>query len=74
MDSDNFFKVTSEWENKALVNKKNFEKLYDESINDNENFWARQGKRLNWIKPYTKIKDVKYSSKDVYIKFTNKGK
>ena len=39
----------------------------------NENFWRREGKRIDWIKPYTKIKDVKYSKTDVKIKWYYDG-
>ena len=50
------------WSKQAYVNKKAYEKKYNKSIKDNENFWKKEGKRITWIKPYTKIKDVKYLS------------
>ena len=34
-----------------------YDKLYAESVADPEGFWGRIGKRLDWIKPYTKVKD-----------------
>ena len=34
------------------------------SIKENEKFWAKEGKRISWIKKYTKIKDVKYSKEE----------
>ena len=43
------------------------------SVKDNENFWRKEGKRINWIKPYTKIKDVKYSKEDVKNKWYYDG-
>ena len=55
------FKVPKEWSKNAYVNKSQYEKKYKLSIKDNEGFWKKEGKRINWIKPYTKIKDVKYS-------------
>ena len=58
---------------KALVNKKQYEKKYNDSIKHNEDFWKKEGKRINWIKPYTKIKDVKYSKTDVNIKWYYDG-
>ena len=67
MSEEKLFKVKKEWINDSYVNKEEYEKKYKESINDNENFWSNEGKRIDWIKPYTKIKDVKYSSKDVHI-------
>ena len=52
------FKVPKKWSNSAYVNKSQYEKKYKLSIKDNEGFWKKEGKRINWIKPYTKIKDV----------------
>ena len=67
------FKVPKKWSNKAYVNKSKYEKKYKLSIKDNETFWKKEGKRINWIKPYTKIKDVKYNKTDVKIKWFYDG-
>ena len=66
-------KIKSDWQKKALVNKKQYEKKYNDSVKNNEEFWKKEGKRINWIKPYTKIKDVKYSKTDVSIKWYYDG-
>tara|TARA_B100001123_G_C15315234_1_gene1025896 strand:+ start:787 stop:2727 length:1941 start_codon:yes stop_codon:yes gene_type:complete len=73
MNDKLIFKVKDEWAKKAYIDKKLYETMYKKSINDNENFWREQGKIVEWIKPYTKIKNVKYSSKDVYIKWFYDG-
>ena len=67
------FKVPKKWSNSAYINKSQYEKKYKLSIKDNEGFWKKEGKRINWIKPYTKIKDVKYSKTDVRIKWYYDG-
>ena len=66
-------KTSKIWSKHAYVNKKAYEKKYNASIKDNENFWKKEGKRITWIKPYTKIKDVKYSKTDVKIKWFYDG-
>ena len=66
-------KTSKIWSKQAYVNKKAYEKKYNTSIKDNENFWKKEGKRITWIKPYTKIKDVKYSKTDVKIKWFYDG-
>lgn len=66
-------KTSKIWSKHAYVNKKAYEKKYNTSIKDNENFWKKEGKRITWIKPYTKIKDVKYSKTDVKIKWFYDG-
>ncbi len=73
MNSDKTFKIDREWSKNAIINKIDYENLYKESITDNENFWKKHGQRIKWIKPYSKIKDVKYSSKDVHIKWYYDG-
>ncbi len=70
---DKIYKVKSEWVKKAIVNKNNYEKKYNQSIKDNDGFWRKEGKRISWIKPYTKIKEVKYSSSEVNIKWFYDG-
>ena len=67
------YKTKKDWISKALVNKSQYEKKYKSSIKDNDGFWKKEGKRINWIKPYTKIKDVKYSKSDVKIKWFYDG-
>ena len=67
------FKVSKKWSSKAYVNKTEYEKKYKLSIKDNEGFWKKEGKRIDWIKPYKKIKDVKYSKTDVKIKWYYDG-
>ena len=72
-DGNLVFKVPENWSKQAYVNRSQYEKKYKLSIKDNENFWRREGKRINWIKPYTKVKDVKYSKKEVNIKWYYDG-
>jgi len=66
-------KTKTEWIKKALVNKSGYEKKYNKSIKNNDVFWKKEGKRITWIKPYTKIKNVKYSKDEVHIKWYEDG-
>ena len=72
-DGNLVFKVSENWSKQAYVNKSQYEKKYKTSIRDNENFWGKEGKRITWIKPYKKVKDVKYSKKEVNIKWYYDG-
>jgi len=66
-------KTKSNWIKSGLVNKKSYEKKYNDSIKNNDAFWKKEGKRITWIKPYKKIKDVKYSKSEVRIKWYEDG-
>ncbi len=67
------FKVPKKWSNNAYIDKNKYAKKYKLSIKDNDGFWGKEGKRIDWIKAYTKIKDVKYSKTDVKIKWYYDG-
>tara|TARA_B100001564_G_scaffold328579_1_gene312424 strand:+ start:346 stop:2469 length:2124 start_codon:yes stop_codon:yes gene_type:complete len=72
-DGNTIVKVSDNWANQAYVNESKYKKKYKLSIKENEKFWAKEGKRISWIKKYTKIKDVKYSKEEVRIKWYYDG-
>ena len=65
--------IKDHWKKNALVDEKEYLSMYKESIENNENFWNQQGGRINWKKKYSKTKNIKYSSKDVSIKWYYDG-
>jgi len=65
--------IKNHWKKEALVNKNQYNEMYKESLNDNDGFWDKQGARLDWIKKYSKIKDVKFNKSDVSIKWFYDG-
>ena len=72
-EGNNVIKVSDKWSNQAYVNSSRYKSKYNLSIKENDKFWKKEGKRLNWIKPYSKIKDVKYSKEEVKIKWFYDG-
>jgi acetyl-CoA synthetase len=73
MSLDKIFQVSEEWSKIGIVNKEGYEAKYKKSMEDNDAFWAEEGKRLDWIKPYTKVKDVTYSKAKTEIKWFYDG-
>jgi len=67
------FKINDFWKENALVDRKIYDSMYQDSIENNDKFWKKHGKRIDWIKPYTKIKDFKYSNKNAHIKWYYDG-
>ena len=67
------FKTKPEWIKTSSINKSQYQNKYSESIKNNNAFWKKEGKRITWIKPYKKIKDVKYSKHEVRIKWFEDG-
>ena len=72
-EKDLIIKSTRAWQKMAYVDRRMYEKKYDLSIKKNEEFWRKEGKRISWIKSYTKVKDVRYSKSDVKIKWFYDG-
>ena len=70
---DTIFPVTNDVAAQALIDDETYQAMYTESIADPESFWNKHGKRIDWIKPYTKIKNTKYSKEDVSIKWYEDG-
>jgi acetyl-CoA synthetase len=66
-------KTKPQWIKSSLATKSKYQDKYSKSIKSNDEFWRKEGKRITWIKPYKKIKDVKYSTKDVKIKWFHDG-
>lgn len=57
----------------AHVGPADYQRLYAESIDDPEAFWGREGQRLDWIKPYTKVKNTDFTLGQVSIKWFEDG-
>ena len=65
--------IKEEWIKQAKVNSDEYNQMYSKSVNENDNFWNEQGKRIQWIKDYTKIKKIKYSKNEVDINWYYDG-
>ncbi len=66
-------KIKDYWKKDALVDSSEYIDLYEDSIKNNDKFWEKHGKRIDWIKKYTKIKEVTYSKENVSIKWYYDG-
>ncbi|WP_306154176.1 acetate--CoA ligase [Roseovarius sp. MMSF_3281] len=71
--SDKTYPPSSEMAANAHVDAAKYEEMYAASINDPEGFWNEHGKRVDWIKPFTKVKNVNYDFGNVSIKWFEDG-
>lgn len=71
--SESVYPVKPAWLQGAKIDDAGYQKLYQASIDNPEAFWAEQGKRLDWIKPYTQVKDVSYAAEDLHIRWFHDG-
>ena len=67
------YAVPAEWASRAWVDNTKYQEMYDRSIADPNGFWGDMGKRIDWIKPYTKVKNTSYAPENVSIKWYEDG-
>lgn len=58
---------------RTLITAAQYDEMYARSVDDNEGFWADQAKRIDWIKPFTKVKDVSFAKDDLHIRWYEDG-
>ena len=73
MSSEIIHPVPDAWKSRAWCDNDKFLEMYQRSVDDNEAFWAEQAKRIDWIKPFTAIKDVSYDADDLRIRWFYDG-
>src|SRR5271156_2834097 len=71
--SDKAYDVPAEWAKRAWVNAAKYEEMYKRSINDPQGFWAEHGKRIDWLTPFTKVKNTSFDVDNVSIKWFEDG-
>ena len=72
MAEDQVFPVSKEWAKRAWADDARYQDMYKRSISDPEGFWGEHGKRLDWMRPYTKVKNTSFDG-DVSIKWFEDG-
>ena len=71
--SENVYPVPADMAENALIDNDAYLAMYKQSVDDPEGFWGEQGKRLDWMKPYTKVKNTSYDYHNVSIKWFEDG-
>ena len=65
--------VSPEFAARARIKADDYARLYAESVRDPAGFWGRIGKRLDWIKPYTQVKDASFAADNLHIRWYHDG-
>ena len=73
MSEDQIFAVPKAIADNALVSDAQYQEMYQASLDDPDAFWAEHGQRLDWMRPYTKVKNTHYGKDDVSIKWYEDG-
>lgn len=70
--SDNVYPVAGSVKKNALIDRETYLQWYDESIKEPDMFWSKHGRRIDWFKPFTKVKNTSFSGR-VSIKWYEDG-
>ena len=71
--SDKVYPVNPKWAERALISDAQYQTDYARSVKDPAGFWGDAGKRLDWIKPYSKVKNTSFAPGKVDIKWFEDG-
>ena len=71
--SDKIYPVSADWAQRAFINEAKYKDMYARSVADPDGFWGEQGKRIDWMTPYTKVKNTSFGPGDVSIKWFEDG-
>jgi acetyl-CoA synthetase len=72
--SEKVYPVTAEWAERAYIDASSYKTLYARSVSDPEGFWGEAGKRLEWMRPYTKVKNTSFKPGAVDIRWFEDGR
>jgi acetyl-CoA synthetase len=71
--SEKIYDVPADWRKRAYIDDAKYQEMYARSIKEPNGFWAEQAKRVDWIKPFSKVKNTSYDSHNVSIKWFEDG-
>jgi acetyl-CoA synthetase len=71
--AEKIYPIPAEWAQRAYIDSAKYETMYAASIKDPNGFWAEQAKRIDWIKPFSKVKNTSYDPNHVSIKWFEDG-
>ncbi len=67
------YPVPEDTKARTLITEAQYKEMYARSVDDNEAFWAEQAQRIDWIKPFTKVKDVSFAKDNLHIRWYEDG-
>ena len=67
------YEVPSDVAGRAHVDAEGYQATYRRSVEDNEGFWAEQAGRIDWLRPFSRVKDVSYAKDDLHIRWYYDG-
>ena len=70
---DETVNVPEAWKENAFIDDAKYQAFYKQSIEDPDTFWSSAAQRVDWIKPFTRVKNTSFEYPDVSIKWFEDG-
>jgi len=67
------YPVPAQWAADARVNEAQYHELYRRSVDEPDAFWAEQAQRLDWMRPFTRVKNTSFAEADFGIRWFEDG-
>jgi acetyl-CoA synthetase len=67
------YPVSADWASRAWIDADKYREMYRRSVDDPDGFWAEHGKRVDWIRPFTRVKDTSFDRANVSIEWFADG-
>ena len=71
--SEKIYDVSADWAKRAWVDDAKYQEMYARSVADPKGFWGEHGKRVDWMKPFTKVENVSFAAGNISIKWFEDG-
>jgi len=73
MSEEKIYPVPEEWKKRAHIDRATYDRMYRHSVEDPEGFWAEQARRIDWIRPFTRVKNTSFAYDNVSIRWFEDG-
>src|SRR5258708_4344859 len=71
--SDEVIPVSPAWRERAFIDREKYDSMYAHCLKDPEGFWREHARRIAWIKPFSKVKDVSWNPENLHIRWFEDG-
>ena len=70
---EKIYEIPSDWTRRAYLDEAAYRSQYKASVENPQAFWADEGKRIHWFKPFSRVKNTNFGPGEVFIRWFEDG-
>ena len=70
---DSLLPVPQDWKDRAYIDAHTYAEMYARAERDPDGFWRDEARRIDWVKPFTRVKNVSWDPDNFFIKWFEDG-